>query len=913
MQQMENEKEKQKEVKAPLAKNFNPKPKKKIEQSTYTDRSALLISTSQDKILSPKTHYNFIPRSNSQQKMTCENNKSHIGNCSEINYTNYNNNGSHNTTTTYAYSSAEGYWQRREMEKKRKMDQIRDMNYQKEQNAMRDRPNISKNSQIIASHLRSKSKEQVFDRLSSGVDMRKKNEDIKRIEMRTRENRQPLINQSSQRLQRTIDDLYQWKVQIERKRLENQTLTNCSFDPTPIINCESEVILKQRKPDYLRKRVEDRLIEQGEITKIKKEEKKEHYHERIMGSNEDKKCYMTTCPSKRPVDHVTHQTYSHSNGKAQVKANVNINEKKYIQKNTNRKSNINTNVNSIQNSDSSKYNNNTSNNDYYNNSNAKRSISGKLRYSNEPNAIYDSYNQFNNKQQSKPIASNNVSNQNTKPNYNTKANNNNNTLVRDNANLSYDIGSKDTLPHQQLQQQPSLLIKANTNNASGNENNLMEIRKHLNDYYEQKAQIVNKSFSYKNNPNTNANQRNMTQGASVNTIQNVNQSQGIINPNAQMVQSNVNVNNNSNGHTQIKNQLQKHFPSNQSKELEEDKIINQIPQNEPQVKYQPVLFQEEEQWIPCGKGEQQSQPQFQSQQQQQFNYDNNYINHHIDVNHNQYQQKQNDYSNINQTNQCYLNQNRKNLQDHQFYSSQGNSPLKQSTQNIQTNDQLQKYNFNHDIFNRYSQEPNHDKANPIQKHTEPTQPKHPRQYFTLTPEMESNIPSSRYEESLPQFNESNIPSASKYGDENPLSKYRDETNKRLQDLEQMQQFANNLRQSNEITQGKKIVPNSCNNHIPQSQISNAKLEKGNYCYDSYANQVNNEDMTYLNDRLKLNEQSKNFLYEKMNQISAYPSNMAQQSNERDNANNSNATFAYYQNTNLNSNINNNFDFQRRKL
>lgn len=70
-----------------------------------TDKTGLLISTSQDKILSPKTNYNFLPRSNSQKKVT-ENNMSQIGNCSEINYTNYHNS---NNTTTCVYSSAEGY------------------------------------------------------------------------------------------------------------------------------------------------------------------------------------------------------------------------------------------------------------------------------------------------------------------------------------------------------------------------------------------------------------------------------------------------------------------------------------------------------------------------------------------------------------------------------------------------------------------------------------------------------------------------------------------------------------------------------------------------------------------------------------------------------------------------------------
>ena len=247
------------------------KPKEKANNKTQKQQSQ------DEKYLSPKTSFNFSYIPLGPQEV----NVSKIKKQNDTNLSMYNPNN-----TSCVYSSADNYWQRRELETQEKLNKIKNEIYQKELGELKEKPTISKNSQKIASKIRSKSTERVYNRLANGYDIRKKNEEIEQIEKKTNRNKAPSINNSSKGMKRTVDDLLQWKAAVERKKIEtiNNLNTSITSNLVPKINKSSEQILKENKPDYFNKKVEDRLIEQGERIKLKKEEQKEHYIENVMSS-----------------------------------------------------------------------------------------------------------------------------------------------------------------------------------------------------------------------------------------------------------------------------------------------------------------------------------------------------------------------------------------------------------------------------------------------------------------------------------------------------------------------------------------------------------------------------------------------------------------------------------------------------
>ena len=75
---------------------------------------------------------------------------------------------------------------------------------------------------------------------------------------------------------RTIDDLYLWNNKRQKKIKENETkIYKKDIFNKKNINLTSETILKERRPFYIRKKVEDRLIEQGQNIKYKNKKYKE--------------------------------------------------------------------------------------------------------------------------------------------------------------------------------------------------------------------------------------------------------------------------------------------------------------------------------------------------------------------------------------------------------------------------------------------------------------------------------------------------------------------------------------------------------------------------------------------------------------------------------------------------------------
>lgn len=262
----------------PRPKSAKPKKNKINNSNKFHPLPAQKQDT--DKYLSPKTSFNFTYIPLTPSKTQKNGNISNKQNQTTTSYYNPNN-------TSCVYSSADNYWQRREYETQEKLNKIKNEQFQKEQSEIREKPMISKNSQKIANKIRSNSSQKVFDRLSSGADTRKKAEELKSIEIKTNRNKPPSINSSSKKMKRTVDDLLQWKQNIERKKNETVQYLNTSLhsNVVPHINQTSEIILREKKPDYFNKRVEDRLLEQGEKIRQKKEEQKVHYIENVMSKN----------------------------------------------------------------------------------------------------------------------------------------------------------------------------------------------------------------------------------------------------------------------------------------------------------------------------------------------------------------------------------------------------------------------------------------------------------------------------------------------------------------------------------------------------------------------------------------------------------------------------------------------------
>ena len=220
-----------------------------------------------ERTLSPKSHYKFqnnlMARCKSTDKLKT--------------VTTRKKNESFNTLDSLqnGETSVHYYLQRRHTEAREKLQKIKNELQEKEVSQLRDRPKISKNSKRIVDKLRSNN-ENVIERLTSKAHDRKKSEEINKIqEINQKNTKKPVINITSEKLQRTIDDLYSWKDELDKKKGEIMTKQNSHVDRRPQILKESEEMLKEKHPEYLKNKVEDRLIEKGMLAKYKLEEQKE--------------------------------------------------------------------------------------------------------------------------------------------------------------------------------------------------------------------------------------------------------------------------------------------------------------------------------------------------------------------------------------------------------------------------------------------------------------------------------------------------------------------------------------------------------------------------------------------------------------------------------------------------------------
>lgn len=141
-----------------------------LRAKSSNSESMDLSNLSQDRVLSPKSHYKF---NNSLLQKCASSDK--IKSAKAIQKSR------HNSSIESGTTSVNPYLQRRHVETLDRMNKIRNENLKKEQEQMRKKPQISKNSKKIVEKLVNND-QNVFDRLTSKVHDRKKAEEINKIE-----------------------------------------------------------------------------------------------------------------------------------------------------------------------------------------------------------------------------------------------------------------------------------------------------------------------------------------------------------------------------------------------------------------------------------------------------------------------------------------------------------------------------------------------------------------------------------------------------------------------------------------------------------------------------------------------------------------------------------------------------------
>ena len=119
-------------------------------------------------------------------------------------------------TSKYSVSSVNHYLERRHFETQEKISILRTEQMNTEQMELREKPQLSKNSLLLAEKL---GRRNVFDRLTNNSQNQKNNEELIKIEkINSKVQEKPTINGQSQLLIRTIDDLYNWKTKVDTKK-----------------------------------------------------------------------------------------------------------------------------------------------------------------------------------------------------------------------------------------------------------------------------------------------------------------------------------------------------------------------------------------------------------------------------------------------------------------------------------------------------------------------------------------------------------------------------------------------------------------------------------------------------------------------------------------------------------------------
>ena len=295
-----------------------------------------------------------------------------------LNLTNFNkkNRNKSNNSNTSIYTSNYSYWEKRTQETQKKLNDIKNEDIRKKQKELRSRPKICKKSNEIAKKLLNN--ESVFDRLTNGHSQRKHTEIVKKIEENINQNKNPNINLSSKQIQRSINDLYIWKNNIELKKKEKINIIY-KKNNNPKTNKSSEEMLLENNPDYLNMKVEERLYEQGKKIELKKKEKEEQYLKEICQTNNKIKNNYSYIESK----YLNIKPYI--NKKVKKRINITLNKDKIS------KNNFNNRINSVRHlrANNQIIEKNLNNNNYSLNNNDKNFF---LQYSSQKELINENQN-----------------------------------------------------------------------------------------------------------------------------------------------------------------------------------------------------------------------------------------------------------------------------------------------------------------------------------------------------------------------------------------------------------------------------------------------------------------------------------------------------------------------------------------
>ncbi len=295
-----------------------------------------------------------------------------------LNLTNFNkkNRNKNNNSNTSIYTSNYSYWEKRTQETQKKLNDIKNEDIKKKQKELRSRPKICKKSNEIAKKLLNN--ESVFDRLTNGNSQRKHTEIVKKIEENINQNKNPNINLSSKQIQRSINDLYIWKNNIELKKKEKINIIY-KKNNNPKTNKSSEEMLLENNPDYLNMKVEERLFEQGKKIELKKKEKEEQYLKEICQTNNKIKNNYSYIESK----YLNIKPYI--NKKVKKRINITLNKDKIS------KNNFNNRINSVRHlrANNQIIEKNLNNNNYSLNNNDKNFF---LQYSSQKELINENQN-----------------------------------------------------------------------------------------------------------------------------------------------------------------------------------------------------------------------------------------------------------------------------------------------------------------------------------------------------------------------------------------------------------------------------------------------------------------------------------------------------------------------------------------
>ena len=313
-------------------------------------------------------------------------------------------------------NSTEVYWKRKDKEKEQKLERIRTERILQEEKELQDRPKINQNSRKIINRKKYQNND-VFNRLSDLNQIKNHNLQIEKMREKFTENHTPYINDNSRRMKRTIDDLYIWKNKNERKKTESANNFNKMMKGNQIkINPLSEEILREKKSEYLNKKVEDRLLEQGRIQQYKNEIERQKYIINITtGKKYINNDYINVHSRYLESPDSTNDNFNKNNYKSCDRIIKKANKSNY--KSLSLNDNININNNSLDFSDeSNKYYQNEINNfnnlnekEIYFNNNGNKLINGNINYIYNNNIIQNSKkNNLNNQKRTQENNSNDI-------------------------------------------------------------------------------------------------------------------------------------------------------------------------------------------------------------------------------------------------------------------------------------------------------------------------------------------------------------------------------------------------------------------------------------------------------------------------------------------------------------------------